>query len=283
MNKKFIRILSVMLSVMMIFACSVTASADAGETPPAADKVEVEIRVEGISKTLAEKEVKVDKLSTLKAAIDAAGLDVVYEADNVTIKSVKGEAEVSTSDWQYAVNGVIKTDKLNAVVIEKDTEVILYNATADAVIPSFDAKDVAEGGVVIFNGTDKAGNVAPIKGATVKWETKSGSSTYTTDSKGRILIADQAELYEGDHDVEIMKTNSHDVPEIVRMDDMEVNVPKLGAVDNTATSIFEEAYDFIFSILKGVVEVWMFYINAIIALFNGENIFGPITPTIPVA
>ena len=282
MNKKFIRILSAVLSVIMLFACAVTASADAGETPPATSKVKVEIRVEGLSKTLAEKEITVDKLSTLKAAIDAAGLDVVYEADNVTIKSVKGESEVTSSDWQYAVDGVIKTNKLNELVIQDNIEVIIYNATTDAVIPSFDAKDVAEGGVVIFNGTDKSGNKAPIKGATVKWETKSGFSTYTTDSKGRILIADVAELYEGDHDVEIMKVNSNDVPEIVRMDDMEVNVPKLGAVDNSTTSIFEEIYDFIFSILKGVIEVWAFYLNAIIGFFQGEPLFGPVAPVIPV-
>ncbi len=270
MNKKFMRVISLILSVMMIFACAVTASADDGAAP--AEKIEVEIRVEGVSKTLAEKEVKVDKLSTLKAAIDAAGLDVVYAEDGITIKSVKGESEVTTSKWQYAINGVIRTDKLTACVLEKDSEVILYNATEDAVIPSFDATDVAVGGVVVFNGTDKAGNVAPIKGATVKWEKGLSFSEYVTDSKGRILISDAAELYAGDHDVEIMKTNAYDVPEIVRMDDMEVEVPELEDVTSETKTFFEEAYDFLYSILKGVVEVWVFYINAIIGLFGGQPI-----------
>ncbi|MBR3589086.1 MAG: hypothetical protein IKL16_05940 [Clostridia bacterium] len=283
MNKKFTRVISAILSVMMIFACAVTASAEEGTTPAPAAKIEVEIRVEGLSKTLAEKEIEVDKLSTLKAAIDAAALDVVYAEDGLTIKSVKGEAEVTTSKWQYAVNGVIRTDKLNACVLENDAEVILYNATEDAVIPSFDATDVATGGVVVFNGTDKAGNVAPIKGATVTWQTSLlSSSTYTTDSKGRILISDTAELYEGEHDVSIMKTNAYDVPEIVRMDDMEVNVPKLENVGSGENkTLFEEIYDFFYSILKGVVEVWGFYINAILGLFGLppiESLLGETTP-----
>lgn len=283
MNKKFTCVISLILSVMMIFACAVTASAEEVTTPAPEAKIEVEIRVEGLSKTLAETEVKVDKLSTLKAAIDAAKLDVVYAEDGLTIKSVKGEAEVVTSKWQYAVNGVIRTDKLNACVFEKDAEVILYNATEDAVIPSFDATDVATGGVVVFNGTDKNGNVAPIKGATVTWQASLlSSSTYTTDSKGRILISNTAELYEGDHDVSIMKTNAYDVPEIVRMDDMEVEVPKLENSGNSGPkTLFEEIYDFFYSILKGVVEVWGFYINAILGLFGLppiESLLGEATP-----
>lgn len=274
MNKKLTRVISVILSAMMIFACAATASAEEGTASAPVTKVEVEIRVEGLSKTLAETEVEVDRLSTLKAAIDAAKLDVLYAEDGLTIKSVKGEAEATTSKWQYAVNGVIRTDKLNACVLEKDSEVILYNATEDAVIPSFDATDVATGGVVVFNGTDKNGNVAPISGATVTWQTSLlSSSTYTTDSKGRILIADASELYAGEHDVTIMKTNAYEVPEIVRMDDMEIVVPELEDTgSSTSKTLFEEIYDFFASILDGVLDVWSFYINAILGLFGLPSI-----------
>ena len=69
MNKKFIRIMSVLLSVMVLFSCAISASA--------AEKINVTVRVEGISKNLADKELVVDKNSTVKEVIDAAMLDVL--------------------------------------------------------------------------------------------------------------------------------------------------------------------------------------------------------------
>ena len=288
MNKKFIRVLSFVLSVMMLFACVITASADEGTTTT--QQINVVIKVEGLSKNLAEKEFKVNKLSTVKAVIDAAGIDVVYAEDGITIKSVKGEGEIKTSKWQYAVDKVIQTAKINACVLEKDAEIILYNATEDAVIPSFDATDVATGGIVVFTGTDKAGNKSAITGATVKWQSEKGItglispkfSEYTTDSKGRIIISDVAELYEGKHAVEIMKTNAYDVPEVVRVGTIEVEVPKLDSTEVQNKTLFEEIYDMLYSILKGVIEVWSFYINAIIGLFGGQPLFGAVTTT-PIA
>ena len=287
MNKKFIRVLSFMLSVMMLFACVITASADEATT---VQQVNVVIKVEGLSKNLTEKNIKVDKLSTVKAAIDAAGIDVVYAEDGITIKSVKGEGEIKTSKWQYAVDKVIQTAKINAYVLDKDAEIILYNATEDAVIPSFDATDVATGGIVVFTGTDKAGNKSVISGATVKWQSSKGLTgllspeftEYTTDSKGRIIISDVEELYEGKHAVEIMKTNAYDVPEVVRVGTIEVEVPKLDSTEVQNKTLFEEIYDMLYSILKGVLEVWSFYINAIIGLFGGEPLFGAVTTT-PIA
>ncbi len=272
MNKNFVRLISVLLSVMMFFTCAVATSAEEGTAPAPQEKIEVSIRVEGLTKTLADKEVVIDKLSTVKAVIDAAGIDVVYAEDLITIKSVKGEAEVATSKWQYAVDGAIKTAAINAYALDKDAEIVLFNATEDAVMPSIVADEIAVSGVIQFNGTDKNGVTAPISGATIKWETKSGNATYTTDKAGKVYLT-QAELSKGDHTVEISKLNVYDVPEVVRFDaGTEIEVPEVEDTVNAPKTLFEEIYDLLYSILKGVVEVWKFYINAIIGLFGGAPI-----------
>ncbi len=281
MNKKFIRVISLILSVMMIFACAVTASADDSTT--AAEKIKVTIRVEGVKKNLAKEEINVEKLSTVKDAIDAAKLDVVYAEDGTTITSVKGEETVKTSKWQYAVNNVIVKDKVNACVLKENAEIILYNATEDAVIPLVNAEDAATGGVVTFYSKDKDGKEIGISGATIKWEKGknllgiSEFAEYTTDSKGRILISDATQLGSGDHAVEITKTNAYDVPEIVRMENFKAVVPSLDAVEGGETkTLFEEIYDFLYSILKGVLEVWSFYLNAIVGILGGGPLFGAV-------
>lgn len=270
MNKKFIRLVSIMLSVMVLFSCMLTVSAEEGETPAPAEKIEVSIRVEGLQKTLADKEIKVDKASTLASVLEAAALDVTYTAEGA-IASVKGESTVTTSQWQYAVDGVIKSESAASYKVENDAEIVLFNATADAVIPSFDAEEVEISGVITFVGTDKAGAKAPIANAEIKWETKSGYVTYTTDKDGKIYLA-QDVLTKGDHTIEISKKNAYGVPTVVRFDaGTEVEVEELEDNAGEVKTLFEQIYDFFYSILKGVVEVWGFYINALVGLFGGNK------------
>lgn len=268
MNKKFIRIMSVLLSVMVLFSCAISASAEEAAEPAPAEKIDVTVRVEGIDKNLADKEIIVDKLSTVKAVIDAASLDVLYAEDGVTIKSVKGEGEKTTSKWQYAVDGVIKTVAVDTCVLEDDAEIILFNATENAVIPSIDAEEVGLTGVITFTGLDKNGVSAPIVGATITWEVGLGTKTYTTDEDGKIyLIPD--ELKEGDHTVEISKVNEYKVPEVVRFNaGTEVEVEEYEGEYKPNKTLFEEVYDFLYSILKGVVEVWTFYFNTFMSLIG---------------
>ena len=45
-------------------------------------------------------------------------------------------------------------------------------------------------------------------------------------------------------------------------------VEELEDVQKEEKSFFDQIYDFFYSILKGVVEVWGFYINAILGLFG---------------
>ena len=78
MNKKFIRLMSVLLSVMVLFTCAISASA--------AEKIDVTVRVEGIDKNLADKELIVDKSSTVKDVIDAAGLGLGINNNLIGIK-----------------------------------------------------------------------------------------------------------------------------------------------------------------------------------------------------
>lgn len=269
MNRKFIRLVSVLLSAMVLFSCVLTVSAEEGETPAPAEKIEVEIRVEGLEKTLADKEIKVASSSTVKDVLEAAALDVTYTADGA-IASVKGESTVTTSVWQYAVDGVIKTEAPSSCKVEKDAEIIVFNATADAVIPSFNAEEIEISGVITFVGTGKAGTKAPIANATVKWETKSGFVSYTTDADGKVYLA-QDVLTEGDHTVEISKKNSYGVPMVVRFDaGTDIEVDELEDNVSQSKTLFEEIYDFFYSILKGVVEVWGFYLDAILGLFGIE-------------
>lgn len=267
MNKKFVRLVSIMLSVMVLFSCVLTVSAEEAETPAPAEKIEVSIRVEGLEKTLADNEIKVDASSTVKDILDAAALDVTYTAEGA-VASVKGESTVTSSLWQYAVDGVIMSESVSSYKVEKDAEIILFNATADAVLPSFDAEEIEISGVITFVGTDKTGAKAPIANATVKWETKSGFVSYITDKDGKVYLP-QDVLTEGDHTVEISKTNAYNVPTVVRFDaGTEVEVEELEDNAGEVKTLFEEIYDFFYSILKGVVEVWTFYINAILGLFG---------------
>ncbi len=273
MNKKFIRLMSVLLSVMVLFSCAVSASAEEGAEPAPAEKIDVTVRVEGIDKNLADKEIIVDKLSTVKAVIDAANIDVLYAEDGVTIKSVKGEGEKITSKWQYAVDGVIKTAAVDTCVLEDDAEIILFNATENAVIPSINAEDIELSGVITFTGLDKNGVSAPIAGATITWEVGFGTKTYTTDKDGKIYLTPD-ELKKGDHTVEISKVNEYKVPEVVRFNaGEEVEVEEYKGENKPSKTLFEEVYDFLYSILKGVVEVWTFYINTFLGLFGfgGNN------------
>lgn len=264
MNKKFIRVISLLLSVMVLFTCAISVSAE--ETT---EKIEVSIRVEGIEKTLANKEVKVDKDSTLKDVLETAALDVTYTAEG-QIASVKGEAVKTSSQWQYAVDGAIRSEDVAAYKLTADADVVVFNATQDAVIPSFSADEIELSGVITFVGTNRAGVKAPIIDAEVKWETKSGFSTYTTDKDGKIYLS-QDVLTKGDHTVEIMKKNAYGVPQIVRFDaGTEIEVEEVEANKKENLTMFEEIYNFFYSIFKGVVEVWSFYINAILGLFGVE-------------
>ncbi len=261
MNKKFIRVISLLLSVMVIFTCAVSASAEEPE------KIEVSIRVEGLDKTLANKEVKVAKDSTVKDVLETAALDVTYTAEG-KVASVKGEAVVTSSQWQYAVDGVIKSEDVSACKVADDADIVLFNATSDAVIPSFNADEIELSGVITFVGTNKSGAKAPIVGAEIKWETKSGFATYTTDKDGKIFLA-QDVLTEGDHTVEIMKKNAYGVPQIVRLEaGTEIEVDEIEEGEKEVTTLFDDIYNFFYSIFKGIVEVWGFYLNAILGLFG---------------
>ncbi len=261
MNKKLVKALSIVLSAMMIFSFSVTGFA-------ASSDVEVSIRVEGLTKCLAEKEIDVATASTVKDIITAGNIDAILAEDGITINSVKGESAVEGSKWQYAIDGKIVTETIDAYVVEKDIELVIFNASENAVMPSYKTDDLATGGVIEFIGTDKNGTEAPIEGATITWEVADSTQDYLTDKNGKIYLGIDA-LEKGDHDVQIKRVNADKIPTVVRFaDDMEIEVPKIEEGDGSSKSFFENVYDFFYSIFKGVVEVWAFYIKAILSLFG---------------
>ena len=266
MNKKFISILSLILSVMMVFSCAVVASAEGDEAVK--EKISVTVRVEGLSKQIAKKTISVDASSTVKFIIDSANLDVVYETDSLKIKSVKTEAAVTGSEWQYAVNGVIRTEAIDSLVVAENSEIVLFNASTNAVFPKVNTDEIELLGVMTFIGTDKNGVQAPIADAAIKWEVDYAMNSYTTDKDGKIFLT-QDELESGKHSIEISKLDEHNIPVVVRFDkNAEIDVPKFEAADKDGMSFFEQVYDFLYSILKGVIEVWAFYLGAIAKLFG---------------
>ena len=270
MNKKFARVLSFILSVMMIFSCAIVASADGA---PIDERITVTVRVEGLTKQLDKKTVVTDKSSTVKSIIDAAEVNVVYEMNSVTdIYAVKGETEATYSEWQYAVNGAIKTDAIDALRIDESCEIVLYNASPDAVFPTVDAEEVELSGVITFTGKDKDGVVAPIKDLKVQLETKSGDKVFTTDKSGKIYLSEEDLQKSGtsySHDIAISKTNDYNVPVVVRLDkNAEVEIPEYNGTSQSDRTLFEQVYDFLYEILKGVIDVWVFYLSAIGGLFG---------------
>lgn len=264
MNKKFLKVISLILSVMMILGCAITASADEG----APETIEVQIRVEGLSSQLLNRKVTARKSSTVKAIIDEAVIGVTYKTDSTEISSVMTEYSVTASKWQFAVDGVIKAESVDAVTVEKDCEIVLFNASPDAVMPSFDASEAASTGRILFEGTDKNGVKAPIADATVNWETSSGEETYKTDAKGYIYLPAEV-VTKGNHDVSIQKLNANNVPEVVRFDKgTQIEITELGEAVDNSKSVFVQIYEFIYDILKGVIEVWIFYFGEIAKLFG---------------
>lgn len=262
MNKKFLKVISFILSVMMIFSCAIVASAE-GDAPVVTERIRVRIRVEGLTSQLASKDVYVNKSSTVKAVIDGAGLDVFYAPDSLVINSVKSELAVTASKWQYAVDGAIRKEAIDAYTLDKNCEIVLFNASENAVMPSIVADDVASSGVLKINGTDKNGVVAPIADAEITWETKTGDKTFTTDAKGQIYLAED-DVTKGKHDVQIKKCDANNVPVVVRFDKgAELEVTDSVEAPIGGTSIFMQVYNFIYDILKGVIEVWAFYLSEI--------------------
>lgn len=266
MNKKFLRVMSLLLSVMMFFGCVVVANAE-----EATEKITVSIRVEGRTKNLANREIPVPKSTTVKEIIDGANLDVEYdEKYNNDIVSVKGEQETK-SEWQYAVGGKIRKEDISVYKVEEGTEIILFNAAENAVMPSWNADEVAVSGVITFMGTDKNGATAPIDDATILWEVAALRESHKTDKKGKIYLP-QESLEAGRHSVQIEKLNNEGVPTVVRFaPGTEIDVPKIEAGEKGEMTLFDEIYYFFLDIFEGIVEVWKFYINAIVGLFKGNS------------
>ncbi len=264
MNKKIVRIMSFVLSVMMLFSCVVVANA-----AESTEKITVSIRVEGTNKTLKDKDIRVPESSTVKEIIDAANLDVKYaEANPDDITEVMGESEISGSEWQYAVGGTIRKEAVSQYKVEEGTEIVLFNATEDAVMPSWNADEVALSGIITFTGTDKNGAAAPIEGATIIWE--GSSENYVTDAKGKIYLPKEA-LKAGNHTVQIEKKNGKGIPTVVRFETAEqINVSEIVGEDKGELTFFDEVYNFFLDIFEGIVEVWAFFISEILGLFGVE-------------
>ncbi len=271
MNKKFVKFLSLVLTVMVLFTCFITASATDEETPAPEEKITVSLRVEGLTENLANKTVKVTKSSTVKEVLLSANISIEIAEDGKTITSILREGTVLGSVWQYAVDGVIKTEAIDTATIENDAKLVVFNAAENAVMPSFKADEIALSGVIEFIGTDKNGTTAPIANAKVSWETKSGDAMYTTDAAGKVYLS-QDVLSEGKHTLKISAVNDNNIPTVVRLEAGSfVDVPEVEGKDDEFQTFFEKAYNFLYSILKGVVEVWAFYISSIVGLFKGSN------------
>ncbi len=251
MNKKILRIMSVILSVVMLFGCAVTASAASSK---------ITVRVEGLNEYIDSDDQYITSEKTLREVLKAAEVDVVFAEGSDVILSVEGEEATEHSKWQVAVNGAIVNFDIDEYVIDSDSLVVLFNAAEDAVMPQIDDSELSSAGILVFNGIDKNGDTAPIGNLKVVWD---DVKTYTTDKDGKIYISENY-LAEGEHKIAISKVNGNKVSVIVRLDpDATVEVEAIEGTDKEETSTFDEIYSFFYDIFKGIVDVWVFFLSAI--------------------
>ena len=258
-NKKLAKILSLFLATLFIFG------AFGGVSVNAADTVTVRLRVEGRSGNLTDKNVPVSAGSTVKQIIDSA-ITVTYVPDTNEIDTVQNEVSLANSSWQYAVNGVIKTAAVDSVVINENCEIVLFNGTTDCVYPVIDSTDFSSTGVLVFKGVNSSGTTAPIVGAFVKLGSGSNATSYVTDSEGKIYMS-KADFKEGTYPIQITAVSSS-VPTVVRFAaDQTVKIEKNESQD-TPKTVFDKVYDFVYSILRGILDGWGFYFKEAVALIE---------------
>lgn len=254
MNKKLVRVLSVVLSVVMLFSFAVVAGAKDTKA-----RSKVVVRAEGITKYLDSDYMYISGATSLKEILEEIDLDVVFAEDSDAIISVENEEATEFSKWQVAVDGAIVTADFDEYIINEDSNVVVYNAAEDAVVPQIDDSELASTGVLVFNGIDKNGNSAPISGLKVVWDGKN----YTTDKDGKIYLSLE-QLEKGDHEVSISKVNSNKVPSVIRLaPETTIEVGEIETGNNGELSTFDEIYNFFYDIFKGIIDVWVFYLTEI--------------------
>lgn len=256
MNKKFLRVMGIILSVVMLFSFAVVANAATGK---------VTVRVEGIEGYINSASKYITSARTLKDILKEIDVDVVFADNSDEIISVEGEAATDNSKWHVLVNSAFVTSDFSSYIIDGETVIVLCNAAEDVVCPQIEDGELASSGILTFNGIDKNGDVAPLAGLKVIWD---NATSFTTDKDGKIYIPIEY-LEKGDHEIAISKVNADKVPTVVRLAKGEtVNVGEIDLEEKEEESSFQGIYDFFYSIFKGIVEVWAFYLSAIAGLLG---------------
>ncbi len=252
MNNKLVRVLSIVLSVVMLCSFAVVASAKDTKATGL-----VPVIVEGLSETLEQDTRLLTSEKSLRAFLESLDY-VVFAEGSDAIVSVKDELATENSKWQVAVNDVIVTSAFSDFVVDGDDKVVIFNAAEDAVIVSFDKTELESAGILVFNGTDKNGNTAPVAGLKVVWDDKN----FTTDKDGKIYLS-KDNLEAGAHTVSVSKLNANKVPAVVRITADAIYVEEVEAEEKEEITKFDEIYKFFYDIFQGFVDVFMFFVTAI--------------------
>lgn len=240
------------LTVLMLAALT-TVGVAAAEPAQAT----IGLRIEGISRNIFYGELVVPYDGELSAADVLRAADAQYEeltitgADTGFIQDINGDASASFGGWDgwlFKVNGEDPDVGITDYHVEDGDELLLYYGDpygAGMQFPEAVLSGLGEG-IIRFQSVDttydaeynKIVATNPVAGATVTWYTGEGTTTYTTDSSGEIIIPS---LYRtpGMHKMQIAKpgsTMSGDryLPLVLRLaPDFETEIQALASSDES--------------------------------------------------
>jgi hypothetical protein len=225
--KRFKRVLSVVLAVVMLCAIGVTASAE--------QIISVSLRIEGIDNNLyfdtvdlylatGEKAVVIDLLKYIDGKAGAPDITITQGSYGDYVSSVDGLSEYANAEmdgWMFMVNGVSPDVGMSAYELLDGDVVVLYYSDAYGIgfqTPEVDIAKLLTTGLVTFTSRDTTYDedwnpvtvTNPVVGAGVQWDGES----YETNEQGQIAVPKVA----GYHDVSIEKYDvTTGIPLVLRL------------------------------------------------------------------
>lgn len=236
MKRKTQKIISVILTAMLL--CAVTTTAFASES----DTINVTLRIEAPESCLL--------YQSYEIAVDSTAADLIIYADELEDSiSVTGASMGYITDvngiyagtyggwdgWSYCVNGVSPDFGITDFSLSDGDELVLYYAAYPCYIPQIDTTNLSSGGVITFTALQTVYDenwtpiysTIPLTDMTVFFD----ETTYTTDENGQITLS-VSDRTVGKHSVQVQKNDSSGVPAVLRYaEDFTVEITDCGKGD----------------------------------------------------
>ena len=256
--------------VMLMSTCCAFASA--------ASDIKVNVRVEGISDTLAYGNVTVPAGSSV--------LDVIKKADSVSSKikvtiingaygayvtAVNGEKEKTFGGydgWNYRVNGVSPSVSMDQYIVKSGAKIVLYYGDPYGKGMQYPVADTSMlgAGYLSFKSTDTIYDEygmpheveSVITGYVLEWGLEGGGTVDLYPDENGLVCIDKSFLTKGEHSVQIIKTDDSGMPLVLRLaPDYTVNVTNIvgDKSENPAVNVIYQMKDFIEQIIQFIKEI----------------------------